>query len=133
MIKKTITYTDFNGETRTEPFYFHLSRAELVEMEASTIGGYKTMVETAANDGDTPTLFRVIKEFILKSYGRKTTDGRRFEKSPELTASFEQSEAYSELLMELMGNDKAASDFINGIVNSVTAGKAETPAIAAGN
>lgn len=133
MIKKTITYKDFNGETRTEPFYFHLSRAELVEMEASTIGGYKAMVEKAAREGDTPTLFKVVKEFVLKSYGIKSLDGKRFEKSPEILASFEQSEAYSELLMELMGDDTAASAFINGIVSSASSSKSETPAIAAGN
>lgn len=133
MIKKTITYTDFNGETRTEPFYFHLSRAELVELETSTIGGYKAMVEEATRKEDTPTLFKVIKDFIFKSYGEKSTDGKRFVKTPDLMAAFEQSEAYSVLLMELMGDDKAAADFINGIVNSVSPGKTETPAIAAGN
>lgn len=133
MIKKTITYTDFNGETRTEPHYFHLSRAEIIEMDATTVGGYKAMVEKASQDGDTPTLFRVVKDFVTKAYGKKSLDGKTFKKSPEITEEFVQSEAYSELLIELLGDANKASDFINGIVNSVTAGKPEAPAAIAGN
>ena len=133
MIKKTITYTDFNEETRTEPHYFHLSRAELVEMDATTVGGYKAMVEKAAQDGDTPTLFKIVKNFVVSSYGKKSLDGKTFKKSPEITEEFIQSEAYSELLIELLSDAQVASDFINGIVNSVTSTKGETSVIASGN
>ena len=39
MLKKTITYTDYNGNSRTEDFSFNLNEAELAEMVVSVDGG----------------------------------------------------------------------------------------------
>jgi len=116
MLTKKITYTDYNGETRTEDFYFNLTKAELMEMEMSTTGGLTEMVRRIANTKDIPAMMQVFKKIILKSYGVKSDDGKRFIKSEELSTSFEQTEAYSELFMELLQDEKKAAAFINGII-----------------
>ena len=116
MFKKTITYTDYNGTERTEDFYFHLNKAEIIEMEASTDGSYGEMLKRIVAAKDGPTIMKTFKEFILKSYGIKSEDGKHFRKSEEISKDFEQSEAYSELFMEICTNADAASAFITGIL-----------------
>ena len=116
MLKKTIEYTDYNGLVRKEDFYFNLTKAELMEMELSITGGLVEMVERVVQTQDTPEIIRIFKDLVLKAYGVKGPDGRRFIKSEELKTEFSQTEAYSILFMELATNDKAAADFVNGIV-----------------
>ena len=118
MIKKTITYVDYNGTERTEDFYFNLSKAELMEMEMGTKGGLTEELQRIINAQDTPEIIKVFKGLLLKSYGQKSPDGKRFIKSAELSEEFEQTEAYSQLFMELATDDKQASDFVNGIIPS---------------
>lgn len=118
MLKKTVTYEDYNGVTRTEDFYFNLSKAEVTEMELSVNGGFSTMVEEIVKSNDGARIMELFKEIVLKSYGEKSADGKRFIKSKELSEAFSQTEAYSEIFMELATNDKAAADFINGIMPS---------------
>lgn len=120
MLKKTITFTDYNGVTRTEDFYFNLSKAELAEMEISTSGGLTERIKRITDGLDGPEIFKTFKEFIAKSYGVKSPDGKRFIKSEELTEAFFQTEAYSVLLMELLEeNGKNAADFMNAIIPAV--------------
>lgn len=116
MLKKTITYTDYNGNQRTEDFYFNLSKAELMEMEMSTTGGLTEMVKRIIQTQNTPEILKVFKTIILKSYGVKSDDGKRFIKKADLTEEFEQTEAYSNLFMELLQDEKKAADFINGLL-----------------
>lgn len=116
MLKKTITYTDYNGVERTEDFYFNLKKSEIMEMEMSTDGGLSEMIKKIVATKDIPSLMSIFKKFILKAYGEKSPDGKRFIKSEELSESFEQTEAYSELFMELATSDKAAAEFINGLI-----------------
>lgn len=116
MLKKTITYNDYNGVSRTETFYFNLSKAEVMEMEMGTEGGFTEMVEKIVAAKDAPTIIKVFKDMILKAYGEKSLDGKRFIKSDELSTAFSQTEAYSQLFMELSTNAQAASDFVNGIM-----------------
>ena len=116
MLKKTITYTDYNDVKRTEDFYFNLSKAEVMEMELSTTGGLAEMIKRIVAAQDQPAIIKVFKDLILKAYGEKSPDGKRFIKSPELSDAFAQTEAYSILFMELATNDEAAAKFINGIV-----------------
>lgn len=116
MIKKTITYTDYDGNERTEDFYFNLSKAELMEMEYSTEGGMERMLTGILATQDKAKMMAIFKEMILKSYGQKSPDGRRFIKSPDLAADFSQTEAYSVLFMELISDENAAVDFANGII-----------------
>lgn len=116
MLKKTIRYVDYNGAERTEDFYFNLTKAELNEMNLSTTGGMEQMLRDIINAQDSPKMVAVFKELILKSYGVKSADGRRFIKSKELSVEFSQTEAYSELFVELLTDENAASSFINGIL-----------------
>jgi len=119
VIKKTITYTDYDGNERTEDFYFNLSKAELMEMDFSATGGMEKMIKRIVEAQDTKRIIEVFKDIILKSYGEKSADGRKFLKvvdGRKLSEEFAQTEAYSELFMELATNDKAATEFINGVI-----------------
>lgn len=119
MLKKTITYTDYNGQERTEDFYFNLNKAEITEMEMSTTGGLTEMINRIVAAKDAPSIIQIFKKLILKAYGEKSLDGKRFVKSDELSTAFSQTEAYSKLFMELATDDKAAANFFNGIIPPV--------------
>lgn len=116
MLVKKITYTDYNDNKRTEEFCFHLSKAELSEMEVSAKGGLMHKINTMVEEKDTEAIFMFFKDLIGRSYGVKSEDGRRFIKSKEITESFYQTEAYSVLLMEIMSSTENASAFVNGII-----------------
>lgn len=116
MLKKTITYEDFNGEERTEDFYFNLTKAELMEMNLTTEGGLDKLIEKIVNTKDVPQIIKIFKEIVLKAYGEKSGDGKRFIKSEEISTAFAQTNAYSDLFMSLATNDEEAVKFINGIV-----------------
>ena len=116
MLKKRISYTDYNGNKREEDFYFNLSKAEIMEMEMSTTGGLTEMITRIIETQDAPSIIRVFKDIIMKSYGEKSPDGKRFVKNKELSEAFSQTEAYSELFMELASDADAASKFVNGII-----------------
>lgn len=115
MLKKVIKYTDFNGVEREEPFYFNLTKAEMIELEMSVDGGFSEFVTKVIQTKDQKVLMQMFKDFILKAYGEKSDDGKRFIKSPEISANFASTEAYSELFMELLSDSDAAAKFINGL------------------
>ena len=116
MLKKTIKYTDYDGNEREEDFYFNLSKAEVTEMELSKEGGMSEYIKKISAAQNAPELIRLFKEIITKSYGEKSLDGKRFIKNKELTEAFIQTEAYSELFVELASNADEAVKFINGIM-----------------
>lgn len=116
MLKKTITYKDYNDVERTEDFYFNLTKAEVLEMEMSVAGGLAEMITRIVAAQDQPSIIKVFKELILKAYGEKSLDGKRFVKSEELSTAFSQTEAYSQLYIELATDADAASKFVNGII-----------------
>lgn len=120
MIAKTIKYKDFNGAEREEKFFFNLTKAEVTEMELSTSGGLAESIKQIVSAQDSAAIIKVFKDLILKSYGEKTLDGKRFRKVDDsgipLATAFSETEAYSNLFMELATNDKAAADFVNGIM-----------------
>ena len=120
MIAKTIKYKDYNGENREEKFYFNLSKAEVTEMELSTEGGLAEKIQAIINANNTPEIIKLYKELILKAYGEKTADGRRFRKVDDeghrLSIAFSETEAYSTLFMELANDDVKAAEFVNGIM-----------------
>lgn len=116
MLKKTIEYTDYNDVKRKEDFYFNLTKAEIMEMELSTTGGLAEMIQKIIDTQDTPQIIKLFKELVLKAYGEKSADGKRFIKNDEVRDGFAQTEAYSELFMELATDANAAAAFVNGIV-----------------
>ena len=119
MIKKTIKFVDYNGNEREEDFYFNLTKAELTEMELSTEGGMEQLIRKIVSEQDNKKIVEMFKKIILKSYGEKSPDGRRFIKSQELSDAFAQTEAYSELFMELATDADAAAAFVNGVVPTI--------------
>lgn len=123
MYIKKIKYEDYNGNAREKRFYFNLSKAELLEMELSTNGGYENYINRIIESKDQAELVRIFKDLILKSYGVRSDDGERFIKSKELTDEFVQTDAYSELFMELATNAESATAFVNGIIPPVLATK----------
>ena len=116
MITKEITFTDYNGQERKEKYQFNFTKAELTEMELSVNGGLSAMMERIKETDDRPALMRIFKDLILKAYGVKSADGKRFVKSEELRTEFSQTEAYSELYMELVTNTDSAINFFNGLI-----------------
>ena len=116
MVVKKIKYTDFNGVEREEEFMFNLTEAEITEMELTTDGGLSDSIKKIIAAQDTPQIIETFKMLLLKSYGEKSADGRRFIKSEELSKEFTQTNAYSQLFMELAYDDNAAIAFINGII-----------------
>lgn len=116
MLKKTITYTDYNGEERTEDFYFNLTKAELVEMEVEAEGGMNEQLTKAIKSEDSFAILNFFKDTIKRAYGEKSEDGRRFVKDPKKTEEFLQTEAYSEMFIELASDENAAAAFVEGII-----------------
>ena len=117
MLKKTITYYDYNDVERTEDFYFNLSKAEIMEMEMGTTGGLAEMINKIVQTQDAPAIIKVFKDLILKAYGERSADGKRFEKkNGTLAEAFAETEAYSQLFMELATDADAAARFVNGII-----------------
>ena len=127
MLKKTITYVDYNGNERTEDHYFNLSKAEIMEMEMSTTGGLAEMIQRIVAAQDAPAIIKIFKELVLKAYGEKSADGKRFIKSDEIATAFSQTEAYSQLFMELATDADAAAAFVNGIVPAADKNSNVTP------
>lgn len=128
MLKKTITYSDFDGNERTEDLYFNLTQTELVEMSMELPDGLSESVPNDPGKIDEEAALKLIdklgskgildfiKTLVLKSYGIKSEDGRRFEKSEDITKEFSQTLAYDAMIMELMSNDEAAANFVNNII-----------------
>ena len=119
MIKWPITYTDFDGNERTEEFRFALSKTELMEMNLSETGGMANVLQRVVDSQDAKRMMEFLKIFILKSYGELSTDGKLFVKRKDghlLADDFEQSAAYDEMFMQLASDEKAAEKFITGVI-----------------
>lgn len=116
MLKKTIQYTDYNDVKREEDFYFNLTETELAEMQLEVTGGLGSMLQAIVKAQDIPTIAKLFKQILLKAYGQKSPDGRRFIKSEELSIEFSQTGAYNVLYMELSQDAEKASEFITGII-----------------
>ena len=117
MIKKTITYVDYNDQERTEDFYFNLTQAEIVEWHTDTPGGLADYVRKITSEQNHASIVKMFKELVLKSYGEKSPDGRRFMKSEAIAEAFSQTEAYSQIFMELAQSAELAAEFVNGIAS----------------
>ena len=119
MLKKTITYTDFDGNERTEDFYFNLSKAEVIEMETKAKGGLSEKLKRIVETQNTKQIIKIFKDIILKSYGEKSPDGKKFVKSKKLSDAFSQTEAFDNLFTELATDSVAAEAFIKAIIPDI--------------
>lgn len=125
MLKRPITYTDFEDNEVTEEFYFHLSEPEIVELEVEHKQGFKEMIEQIIKTEDRKGLVEEFKKLILLTYGVRSEDGRRFIKNDQLREEFSQTPAYAALFMELATNDGAAVEFITGVLPRALRGKVD--------
>lgn len=116
MLKKNITYIDLNGVERSEDFYFNLSKPEIVKMQGSVKGGYDVRLKGIAADLNGVNIMEFFEDLIMRSYGEKSEDGRRFMKSDEISRAFMETPAYEVLFEELVTNDRAAGDFVNAVM-----------------
>lgn len=116
MLKKTVTYTNYNDEEVTEDFYFALNEAEVLDKELSVEGGYSALLEKVVAEKNGAEMIKLFKELVLISYGEKSLDGKRFMKSEEIKENFKASAAYPQIFMELAMDAKAAEEFANGIL-----------------
>lgn len=120
MLKKEIKYINYNDTEVTETFYFNLTKAEVMEMEMTTTGGLGDHLAKIIAANDTKEIVTQFKELVLKAYGEKSADGKHFVKNDSVRDAFSQTEAYSDLFMELATNAEAAAAFVNGIIPKVT-------------
>lgn len=119
MIKKTYTYTDYNGNERTEDYYFNLQEAEIMKLEMGINGGLTAKINRIIAAQDVPEIMKVFDELISVSYGIKSPDGREFIKSPEITKSFMQTEGYNKLFMDFVTKEGFAANFFNELIPNV--------------
>lgn len=130
MIKKTISYTDYNGDERKEDYYFNLSRAELIMLESSKLGGMQAYYDRISQAKDNVAIMEAFRDLIHMAVGEKSPDGKRFIKSEEFATAFEQSEAYSELVIELLSDAKGALAFVQGMMPASIAAQIEKDQLA---
>lgn len=117
MIERSITFTDYNGKERTETFCFHLNKAEIAEW-LTTDGDYTfdEVLKKITEQRNGKETIAIFKDLIQRSYGEKSIDGRRLIKTEEAKQNFMETEAYSELFMELCTDTSKAIEFVNGIL-----------------
>lgn len=122
MLRKEISYVDYDGNDRKENFYFNYSKSEIIDMQFSFNGGLSEFLKKIVETQDIPKLYQYFKEFVLGAYGEKSPDGKRFVKNKELSEAFSQTEAYTNLMMEILGYDNpednanSAADFVLAVL-----------------
>lgn len=119
MYKKSIKYTDFDGVERTEDFYFNMSKSETIEWIMTEDGDLEEKLVALVKKKDKVGMFSFFKDFICRSYGVKTDDGKHFYKSEKITNDFLSSAAYDTLILELFSSEEIAADFFNRIIPDV--------------
>ena len=116
MIKKTITFKDFNGKSRTEDFYFNLTVDEVMELEFSESGGLGAYIQTIIESDDNMKIYHTFKKIVLSAIGKKSEDGLRFIKNDQIASEFSQTNAFSELLIDFMTNAEVGASFIEALL-----------------
>lgn len=116
MLKKTMTFVDFDGNERTETFYFNLSKAELIRLEMGETGGLQKFLDKIVSEVDNSKIYNMFEKIVIMSYGEKSLDGKRFMKTDEIRQAFMDTNAYSDLIVELVSNAEAAANFINAVI-----------------
>jgi hypothetical protein len=131
MFIERIAYVDYDGNKREEDFRFNLTQAELMEMEFDTVGGLEESIKRMIDGLDSKAIGKLFKTIIMKSYGEKSADGKRFMKSEEISKAFSETEAYNVLYMRLLTDEAFANKFISNLVPKVdgAGAKVSAPAV----
>ena len=125
MLKKVITYKDYDNNDKTEALYFHLNKFEWLELETYTKGGLIENLEHAIESGNAKKTIDILKKIILRSYGEKNPETGGFEKSEDMAVRFSRTEAFSELFYELAYNEESSKTFFLGLIPNELRGEAE--------
>lgn len=118
MIKKVVSYVDYDGNARVENFYFNLTQTELTDLSVKHSGGLNDYIQSIIDAKDVKELYSLFKEIIDMSYGKKSEDGRRFMKSQEILDDFKQTLGYDKLVVSLANDEEEAAAFIKGVIPS---------------
>jgi hypothetical protein len=132
LLRKVIRYTNFNDEEVEEEFYFHLTKAELVEFQLSVNDeqGMYGHIERIVAEENRPELIKLFKQLLMMSYGKRSEDGRRFTKNDRILEEFESTGAYSAALIEILSSTENAIEFYRGILpNDLTSAEAKEAGI----
>lgn len=119
MVKQTITYTDYFGKTRTEDFYFNLTKMELTEMMVSVDGDMETILQNMVNSKNYKDLLQTFNTFVSMAYGERSEDGRYFNKSDEIRNHFLHSAAYDELCNEIFYKEGGTELALNLMIRAL--------------
>ena len=125
MLKKVITYKDYDGNDKTSTLYFHLNKFEWLELETYTKGGLIENLQHAIETGNAKKTIDILKKIILRAYGEKNAETGVFEKSDELAIRFSKTDAFSELFYELAYDEEASRSFFLGLIPTELRGEAE--------
>lgn len=117
MLKKTIEFEDYDGNMRKEDHYFNLNKAEVIKW-LTTTGDYTLdkVLDRLSTERNGKKIMEIFEGLIHLSYGKKSLDGRKFEKTDEIWNDFYQTEAYSVLFTELVTDARKAAEFVNRII-----------------
>ena len=116
MLKERIKYTDYDGNEREEDFYFNLNETECAELNWSVGGGLQAFIQKIIDERDQTKIIAYFKEFLLKSYGEKSLDGKRFMKSEEISKAFSETEAFNVLFIKLGSDADYAAKFVEQVL-----------------
>ena len=116
MLKRPITYTDFDGNEITEDFYFNLSASDIVNLDAKYEGGLEGAIKRIAAAEDKTAMIMEMEKVILASYGERSEDGKRFRKSDELSSDFRYHAAYDVLFFEIISDENKMVEFITQVI-----------------
>ena len=116
MLKKEITFENYDGTEKKETYYFHINEVELLELDTDTQAGFVATVEKIGKEQDRKALFELFKRIILMSIGERSPDGNQFVKNDEIRQRFMHTPAYSALFVEILSDANKASAFINGVI-----------------
>ena len=116
MLKKTVTYENFNGEQVTKDLYFNLTKKELIDLQVSKDGGLDAYIKKITEEEDKKAMIQLLDSIILAAYGQKSEDGERFIKNKELIDAFVSSMAYDTLIDELFTVEGASLQFMMGLL-----------------
>lgn len=116
MLKKEVSYVDYDGNKVTETLYFNMTKTEIAAMQVRMDGKFIDYLQDLVKGNKIERLFHIFKDIVLDSYGKKSDDGRRFVKSKELRDDFEASIPFDNMMMEMLQDPDKQSQFVRAIL-----------------
>lgn len=123
MIKMNVSAETFDGDMVTETLWFHMNKVDLIELQQSEPGGFTDTLQAFMSRKpedwtmqDKFKLFDFFRTMVDKAYGERSSDGKRFRKSPEILANFKDSIFYDEFVLSLLEDEEKSIKFFNGVM-----------------